>query len=113
MIEQEKSRVEQKIVQEIARTEEDIDRLSEVTGPVKPDNAIGRISRMEAISARKVNEAALQQARQRLAGLKSALATIDEPEFGSCLECGEQIPIARILLMPHTKYCVPCAETLE
>jgi len=108
-----KLEVEKRIHEEIARAEQDIARLAASVSPVSPDNAIGRISRMEAISARGVNESALSQARVRLAGLKSALANLGEPEFGSCFECGEQIPLARILLMPHSKMCVSCAEKAE
>lgn len=105
--------VEKRIHEEITRAQQDIARLADSVNPVSPDNAIGRISRMEAISARGVNESALSQARSRLAGLKSALANLGEPEFGSCFECGEEIPLARILLMPQSKMCVTCAENAE
>ena len=108
-----KIEVKKRIHEEITRAEQDIARLAASVNPVSPDNAIGRISRMEAISARGVNKSALSQARVRLAGLKSALANLNEPEFGSCFECGEQIPFARILLMPHSKMCVACAENAE
>jgi len=105
--------VEKRIHEEITRAEQDITRLAASVSPVSPDNAIGRISRMEAISARSVNESALSQAKIRLAGLKSALANLDEPEFGICFECGEQIPLPRILLIPQSKMCVSCAEEAE
>lgn len=108
-----KIEVKKRIHEEITRAEQDINRLATSVKPVSPDNAIGRLSRMEAISARGVSEAALSQARVRLAGLKSALANLDEPEFGSCFQCGEQIPLARILLMPQSKMCVSCAESAE
>ena len=109
----EKIEVEKRIHEEIAKAKQDIARLADSANPVSPDNAIGRISRMEAINAQGVNKAALSQAKIRLAGLKSALANLEEPEFGSCFECGEQIPLARILIMPHSKMCVSCAEELE
>ncbi len=108
-----KIEVKKRIHEEITRAEQDINRLAASVKPVSPDNAIGRISRMEAISARGVSKSALSQARVRLAGLKSALKNLDEPEFGSCFECGEQIPLARILLMPQSKMCVACAESAE
>lgn len=108
-----KIEVEKRIHEEIAKAEEDIARLANSANPVSPDNAIGRISRMEAINAQSVNKAALSQAKVRLAGLKSARANLEEPEFGSCFECGEPIPLARILIMPHSKMCVSCAEEAE
>ena len=108
-----KKRIEQRIKEEILKAEEDIARLAESANPVSPDNAIGRLSRLEAISARNVNKSALTQAKGRLAGLKLAQAGLNEPEFGLCLECGEPIPLPRILLMPHSKMCVACAEEAE
>ena len=108
---EDKKEVRNRIKEEIITAEQDISRLADSVHPVSPDNAIGRLSRLEAISARNVNKSALSQAKARLAGLKQALANLDDPEFGYCLECGEQIPLPRLLLMPHTKFCVPCAET--
>lgn len=113
MDESTKNDIEARINQEILKAQEDIVRLEAVNSPVSPDSAIGRLSRVEVINARSINDSALSQAKQRLAGLKSALANLNEPEFGTCFECGEPIPIARILLMPHTKMCVKCAELAE
>ncbi|WP_411832310.1 TraR/DksA C4-type zinc finger protein [Pseudoxanthomonas mexicana] len=30
-----------------------------------------------------------------------------------CLDCGEVIPPARLVAMPHTKRCQPCASDVE
>lgn len=113
MNQQEKRRIKDRIYQEIAQTEQDIARLKAINTPVSPDNAIGRISRMEAINARAISNSALLQAQARLRGLKSARANLHEPEFGSCIECGELIPAERILLLPHVKMCVSCTEQYE
>ncbi|THB74560.1 MAG: TraR/DksA family transcriptional regulator [Desulfobulbaceae bacterium] len=110
---QEKQKIAERIHQEITKTELDIARLEAANSPVSPDNAIGRISRMEAINARAVNNSALLLAQQRLRGLKSAMSNLNEPEFGSCVECGDLISLERILLMPHVKMCVGCAEQYE
>ncbi|WP_415713596.1 TraR/DksA family transcriptional regulator [Maridesulfovibrio sp.] len=32
--------------------------------------------------------------------------------FGECEECGEGIPIARLLALPESRFCVHCAEHL-
>ncbi|MBT8323056.1 MAG: TraR/DksA C4-type zinc finger protein, partial [Eudoraea sp.] len=32
------------------------------------------------------------------------------PEFGSCVKCGQNIPIQRILLAPESSFCVNCAR---
>lgn len=110
---QTKDEISRKIRSEIDKAQQEISRLKELVKPISPDNAIGRLSRMEAISAKSVNEAALSSVQNKLMGLQRALANIDEPEFGTCFECGEAIPLGRILLMPAAKLCVGCAEQQE
>ncbi len=106
----EKEQLREKIKSVIIDTEKDIVSLKELTKPIAPDNAIGRLSRMEAIGAKSINEAALNSARNKLAKLKYALANIDNPDFGTCMECGEPIPLRRIMVMPESSFCVECAE---
>lgn len=84
--------------------------LVEITGPVAPDSAIGRLSRLEAMSEKSVNEAALRSARGREASIRSALKRLDDEDFGLCTGCGEPIPFARLKSMPGTRVCVVCAE---
>ena len=106
----EQKQFEHKIKTAITTTEKDIAALEKLTGPIAPDNAIGRLSRMEALNARGINESALAAARQRLGKLKYALANLDSDDFGFCMECGDPIPMARILAMPESNRCVKCAD---
>ena len=98
------------ILEEIRKTEEAIVHYKELTKPIAPENAIGRISRMDAINNKSVNEAALRQAENKLKGLKIALSRLEDPEFGRCARCGNIIPTGRILLLPHSRFCVRCAR---
>ena len=84
--------------------------LAETSKPVAPDNAIGRLSRMEALNDRAVSEASLNAARHKLSRLENALSKVDQPDFGLCVSCDNPIPPGRILLMPEATRCVPCAE---
>ena len=84
--------------------------LAETSKPVSPDNAIGRLSRMEALNDRAVSEASLNAARHKLSRLENALGKVDQPDFGICLGCDNPIPPGRILLMPEATRCVPCTE---
>ena len=84
--------------------------LAETSKPVAPDNAIGRLSRMEALNDRAVSEASLNAARHKLSRLETALGKVDQPDFGLCVSCDNPIPPGRILLMPEATRCVPCSE---
>lgn len=98
------------IKEEIVKTETAVKNYSELTKPIAPENAIGRVSRMDAINNRSVNEAALKKAEQKLSNLKIALSNINDPDFGVCYKCKQNIPIGRVLLMPHARFCVQCAS---
>lgn len=92
---------------------EDIASFKLLTKPIAPDNAIGRLTRMEAISSKGINEAALNKARETLSRLERALARIENSDFGLCRECEEEIPAKRLMILPETDLCVQCAENLE
>jgi DnaK suppressor protein len=98
------------IISEQEKVRGDIISLKEHSGPVEPDNAIGRISRMDAIGARKISEAKLGDARSRLVLLDHALGLIDDPAFGLCINCGDPIALARLQFMPEARVCIDCAS---
>lgn len=102
--------IETNIKEEIEKTLLSISSYIELTKPIAPENAIGRISRMDAINNKTVNEAALKQSEQKLKNLQIALSNINDSDFGLCSKCKNQIPMGRILLMPQTRFCVHCAK---
>ena len=48
--------------------------------------------------------------QQELMMIDSALKRIDSGDYFSCSVCGEDIPSARLELLPFTTHCVNCAE---
>lgn len=50
---------------------------------------------------------------EELVMIKAALQRIDSGEYFSCSICGEDIPPARLELLPFSTHCVSCAEKLE
>lgn len=110
MQEKDRKTIKKKIEEELEKTEQDIIHLKAQTQPVSPENAIGRVSRMDAINNKSINEAALKKAQDKYEKLQQALAKVeDDPQFGICVKCGQQIPAGRIMLMPHARKCVNCA----
>ncbi len=100
---------EQNILEEIKKTKELITEYKEMTKPVAPDDAIGRISRMDAINNKSVTEASLRQAEEKLRNLQRVLSRVGTSDFGICIKCGKAIPEARILYRPESLSCVDCA----
>ncbi|MGM0572838.1 MAG: TraR/DksA family transcriptional regulator [Bacteroidota bacterium] len=94
---------------ELARTEQRVDEYRELTRPVGPENAIGRVSRMDAINNKSVTEAALRQAEEKLERLRHMQSRLDDPDFGYCTRCKKPIPAGRLMAMPQSSYCVQCA----
>ena len=96
------------ISKKIEVTKDDIKNLEEQVKPVPPNNAIGRLSRMEALNAKSVSETNLASAKTRLIRLERALKHVDDEDFGECVECGEEIPYVRLSLVPEITKCVDC-----
>ncbi len=110
MTKEERNQLKRKILESISDTERDIADLEELTKPIAPENAIGRISRMDAINNKSINEAALRQARSKLEKLQLAQDKCDDEEFGVCRKCRGDIPMGRLMLMPESLFCVRCAN---
>ena len=108
----EKEKLARQIREKIETVKQDIVSYTERTKPVAPDDAIGRLTRMDAIGNKSINEAALREAQHTLTKLERALKMIDRPDFGLCRECEEPIPIARLMVMPESDMCVECAEEM-
>ncbi len=102
--------IKQKILDEISKTEKLIIEYREMTKPIAPDCAIGRVSRMDAINNKSVTEASLRQAEHKLLSLNRVLSMYGTDDFGKCVKCKTQIPIARVLFRPESLYCVNCAK---
>ena len=102
--------IKQKITDEILKVEVVIKEYKELTKPIAPDCAIGRVSRMDAINNKSVVEASLRQAESKLRNLKRVFSKLGSDEFGVCLKCKQPIPLGRILIRPESLFCVNCAR---
>ena len=98
------------IKKEIEKTKKKIKEYKDIAQPVAPDCAIGRVSRMDAINNKSVTDAAIRLQENKLQGLEHQLKRVGDKDFGACAKCGGAIPLQRILLMPHGRFCVKCAR---
>ena len=79
--------------------------------PVELDQqSTGRLTRMDALQQQAMAKATEQRRRVAAGRIRAALKRLDEDEYGDCVRCGEEIPIARLRLDPATAVCVPCLE---
>jgi DnaK suppressor protein len=102
--------VQQKLHDEIEITKHNINKYTELCKPIAPENAIGRVSRMDAINNKSVVEAALRQAKNKMQQLKVMKTKITDINFGRCIKCKKDIPLGRLMIRPHSKFCVNCAQ---
>jgi DnaK suppressor protein len=65
---------------------------------------------MDAINNKSVAESALHKAKEKLKKLNYVKTQIGKAGFGMCKQCGQAIPIGRIIIRPESVYCVKCAE---
>ena len=86
-----------------------MENLKLLVQPIEPENSIGRISRMDAINNKSINDRMLRKTQEKLKYLKLNLKSLESKDFGFCLKCKKQININRIKLMPETRKCINCS----
>jgi DnaK suppressor protein len=108
-IELDKNKIKNIIEEKIKDLALEIDELRQIAKPIEPENAIGRISRMDAINNKSINDRMLRNSLQKLKNLKTGLKRLENIDFGICIQCKREININRLLLIPETLNCVKCS----
>ncbi len=86
----------------------------EAAKPVQLDQqAMGRVSRIDAIQQQKMVQANRQRARLRLNQVQAALRAIEEEEYGLCRLCDEPIRYGRLKARPEAAICLDCQARRE
>lgn len=96
------------IIEELTKS---ITYLKEASKPIEPSCALGRLTRMEAIGEKGVNEAMLSKSKARLTRLENAMSRIEAGNYGICVRCKKEIPIGRLEAVPEALICVNCSGT--
>ena len=103
-----RKQLEKIINQEIKENILSIEEYKKLTKPISPENAIGRVSRMDAINNKSVMEAVLRKLEGKLKKLKFIKNQVYNDDFGICIKCNQEIPIERMLIIPESRCCVNC-----
>jgi DnaK suppressor protein len=109
MTEDEKEKILHLVTSGIEEIKKNQVNMQDSARPVSPDNAIGRLTRMDAMSNQMISEAALRSLRSRLSKLENLLGRINKPDFGMCSMCGEPIAVKRLMVMLESSLCIHCA----
>jgi DnaK suppressor protein len=92
---------------------EEIENIRVAAKPVKPDNAIGRLTRMDAITQKSIFDVSLANAKLRLEQIEQAFFRIDADDFGYCLSCEEEIGDKRLASVAESAFCIECMQHKE
>jgi len=108
-----KEYLKEKIIKDIEQLIHDIEDLKEKTKPIPPENSLGRLTRLEAMGEKSVNEAMLNKSEQRLKKLLFVKDRVDCDDFGCCNICDEKINYERLKILPETTVCIECANEMR
>jgi len=62
----------------------------------------------ESVERQQVDAAVAEAALWALDEIEAALARMAAGTYGTCETCGQPIPLERLEVIPHTRYCPPC-----
>lgn len=102
--------MQKKLEKSLEEVKEEILTLTESSRPVAPDNSLGRLTRMDAIGQKSINEAALKNTELKLQRIESALKRINNDEYGECILCGDEIGKKRLKAIPEIPTCLDCSS---
>lgn len=109
MTQKEKESVHKKILENIEELTERLKNLKEATKPQGLDSAVGRLSRMDYINNKSIDEANIRSSEAKLMGLERWLSLYKTEKFGKCSKCGQEINVNRMLLLPESNRCIQCS----
>ena len=112
MTDTEKQELKTSIEKEITLLSAEIEKLQQSLKPIKKDCSLDSIDHKMLKQDQNINIQRFEEAKKRLNRLKHAYLKVDTDEYGICKECEEDIPFARLKLIPESEYCVACMNEL-
>jgi DnaK suppressor protein len=100
-----------RIAERLAELEQEDARGQDAQAVVDLDQqAVGRLSRMDALQMQAMAKAQATRRDGEAARLRAALARIAAGDYGFCEDCGEALAAGRLRLDPAARRCVACAS---
>ena len=63
--------------------------------------------------SRQLGLALMSEEEQRLALIQDAIQRLEQGAYGTCLDCSQKIPAARLDAIPYARLCVDCKSQRE
>lgn len=93
----------------LQKLERSMRTTEEAVRPVKLDQtAVGRLSRIDSLQNQGLMRNLQEREQVKLGQILSAFQRIEGGTYGLCLECGGEIPFARLQVFPETPTCTSC-----
>jgi len=108
-----RTQIKTKIIEEIVHLQKQIKALEAITQPIAPDCSLGRLTRVEAMNEKAVNDKILDESRMKFKRLQSALSRVEREDFGICVDCQEDIAMGRLMIRPESVRCITCATAFQ
>ena len=94
---------------QLGKLERSMTVTDEAIKPVELDQAaVGRLSRMDSIQNQSMAQGLRERETVRLALIQEALRRLDAGIYGTCAECGGEIPYERLFVFPESATCTSC-----
>lgn len=106
----EKIKIKKAIESKIHQLKEDIESLKEQMKPVTLKCVVDRFNKLDAKSSNAIREVALNNAQNKLNILQVLSHRVNEPDFGQCRICHQEINPLRLQYLPESTLCIICAS---
>jgi RNA polymerase-binding transcription factor DksA len=88
--------------------------LEELPGAIGNNTPFAdEVDEIQANESREIGFATRELLVERVNRLSAALDRLAEGEYGTCVECSEEISPARLRAMPEVQTCVRCQDRIE
>lgn len=105
---QDPSTVRHRLEAELREAERELQELEQQLQHTKPEFGLGTGS--TGFDEWEVNMVRRDTVQARIEALRSALARLQEDQFGRCERCGAKIDPERLEILPTTTLCADCAH---
>lgn len=100
----------ERLLEEQAKLNEEIGRVSELSEPTPDDRQITAASAPVIAEVIDVQDTIANLKSNRMAQINAALQSIDDGTYGTCIRCGKKIDPRRLDADPAAMTCIECAE---